>query len=140
MFILPFEVLFDEEADQVDGLLMFVYGALVSSLITTCSCARRSISEACVDILKPFFFNNTDIFFFNTDIYTVTLVNFHLRAKLCKKSQSKNLSKKIRKVNFCDRRSPIFIPPPQLTLLKALAHCAPDENFWRERNVWCFCN
>ena len=43
MFILPFEVLFDEEADQVDGLLMFVYGALVSSLITTCSCARRSI-------------------------------------------------------------------------------------------------
>ena len=64
MFILPFEVLFDEEADQVDGLLMFVYGALVSSLITTCSCARRSISEACVDIhiLKPFFFNNTDIY------------------------------------------------------------------------------
>jgi hypothetical protein len=41
------------------------YGALVSSLITTCSCARRSISEACVDILKPFFFNDRDI-------YTVT--------------------------------------------------------------------
>jgi hypothetical protein len=77
----------------VDGLLMFVYGALVSSLIITCSCARRSISEACVDILKPFFFNDTDL-------YTVTLVNFHLRAKLCKKSQSKNLSKKIRKVDF----------------------------------------
>jgi hypothetical protein len=49
-------------ADQVDGLLMFVYGALVSSLITTCSYARRSISEACVDILKPFFFNDTDIY------------------------------------------------------------------------------
>ena len=39
---------------------------------------------------------------------------------------------------FCDRRSPIFISTPQLTLLKVLAHCAPNENFWRERNVWCF--
>jgi hypothetical protein len=31
---------------------MFVYGALVSSL---CSCARRSISEACVDSSNPSF-------------------------------------------------------------------------------------
>ena len=77
MFILPFEVLFDEEV-MVGGS----GGRSTWSLVYVC--AQGDQSEACVDILKPFFFNDTDI-------YTVTLVNFHLRAKLCKKSQSKNL-------------------------------------------------
>ena len=66
-------------------------GALVSSL--TRFRAQGGIIYVGVDILKPFFFNGRDV-------YTVTLVNFHLRANLCKESQQINLSKIIKKFFF----------------------------------------
>ena len=60
MFILPFEVLFDEK-DVMLPPLMFVYGAW--SLVRRCvPTRRRHVFRLCVDILKPFFFNDRDFY------------------------------------------------------------------------------
>jgi hypothetical protein len=68
----------------VDGCLLMLCKEHWSSLTTRCvPCAIEiDIGGVC----KNFFFNDRDI-------YTVTCVNFHLRANLCKKSQQINLSK-----------------------------------------------
>ena len=65
------------------------------------------------------------------EIYTRIGVNFLLRAKLCKKSQSKNLSKKIRKVDFL-----IFFRFPATSWVPYSHSCAPSENkSWQEREI-----
>ncbi len=62
--------------------------SMVSSLITTCSCARRSISEACVDI-KPFFFNDPAV---TLVIFTCaqSCVKNH-NPKICRKKSEKSI-------------------------------------------------